>query len=344
MCIKVVFVLLSILFTVSIYQNDELDADYRVPQIVTGDLGFADSSDTRKREQAKVLGSSFVAPGYDEYDYLKIQTFLNQPSAEAGKTNGQAIDSGYDPDNPETWKGIVWSSSQPYRVEYIGYPLGWTKRSLAGAMDLSGLSQLRGIMIQGNNISSLNLSEAGQLQQAYCSGNALTSITLSNNISLKDLDVSISNLSSIDLSEAPKLKILSCGENKLTAIDVTSNTELIELHCSDNQLEVLDVSNNSQLTLISCFNNLLEEVDVSFNPLLDTIIIDNNWITSIDVSSNLLLRELSCSGNLISTLNLHSNLMLALFNCASNNISELDCLCRWTLSKNCRDKMSVICR
>lgn len=70
--------------------------------IRTADLGLSGSGGAQTDSDTVSIS---VLPIYDSNDFLKVQAFLDQPSAVAGKTNGQMINSAYDSNTPTTWRG-----------------------------------------------------------------------------------------------------------------------------------------------------------------------------------------------------------------------------------------------
>lgn len=287
----------------------------------SNDLGLSGSGGAQTDSDTVSIS---VLPIYDSNDFSKVQAFLNQPSAVAGKTNGQMINSAYDSNTPTTWTGVAWSSARPYRVVSIGASGEWYNKSLAGPLDLSGLSQMNYLLVTQNNLTSLEVSNADALETIYCFGNSLTSITLSANNSLENIYCQYNNLASLDLSGAPNLIGIQCGGNRLTSLNVTTNDDLRNLYCSGNLLTSLDVSRNSALTALFCGQNRLTQLDVSHNPALVELAVEDNMLVDINLSANPLLEALLCSGNSLSALNLQLNTALSQLSCYENDLMELD--------------------
>lgn len=289
--------------------------------IESNDFGFSGSGGPQTDTDTVSIS---VLPIYDNDDFLKVQAFLDQPSSVAGKTNGQMINIAYNPNNPATWTGVVWSSSEPYRVLSIGASGTWYNKSLSGPLDLSGLSQLNYLLVTQNNLTSLDLSYAGALETVFCFGNRLTSITLSANNSLENIYCQYNNLTSLDLSGAPSLIGIQCGGNILTDINTTSNAELQNLYCSVNLLEYLDVSHNPELTALYCEQNRLTQLNVLYNPELREISFGYNQLSSINLSANPLLEVLMCNDNALTVVDLNSNTELSQLVCYRNRLDSLD--------------------
>ncbi len=290
-------------------------------QIVSNDLGLSGSGGTQTDTDTIAIS---VLPVYNANDFSKLRTFLNQPSAVSGQTNGQQINAAYHPDNPTTWTGVAWSSTEPHRVVSIGALGEWYNKSLAGPLDLSGLSQLTYLLVTQNNLTSLNVSGAAALETIFCFDNSLTSLTLSGNTSLVNIYCSDNLLTSLDLSGAPNLNGIQCGSNDLTSLNVTANAALQNLYCGDNQLASLDVSHNAALASLSCAQNVLSQLNVRHNPALTELTVANNQLTALDVSANPLLTGLFCSDNALSALDIRANTALEQLACDNNALTALD--------------------
>lgn len=113
--------------------------------------------------------------------------------------------------------------------------------------DLSALTKLQTLRINGNALTSLDVSANTALQVLNCRGNAqLTSLKVP--ASVTDLQCDECALTQLDLSACTGLKTLNCYGNELTSLDLSHNTELTELRCASNHLTALDLSHNTALT------------------------------------------------------------------------------------------------
>lgn len=299
---------------------------------------------------------------YNEYDYVKLKSFLNQNSIDPGKTNGKMMNTAYDENNPTTWSGVTWTDDAVKRVKSIS----WSKKKLAGELDISGAAELSSLACDGNSLTALNVSGNTKLTSIHCNSNKLSTLDLSANTALMHLycysnklvELNISAcaslnelycysnlLTSIDVSSCTLLNKLACESNKLTVLDVSnntaltylacysnklsmlnvsSNTNLLALHCYTNEIADLDLSNNIKLTTLSCNNNPLGELDVSFNTKLTTLRCDLNKLTELDVSNNIELTFLQCDTNILTTLDVSKNTKLNDLRCYSNQLTELE--------------------
>lgn len=261
---------------------------------------------------------------YDSNDFTKLQTFLNQDSSVSGKTNGQVLNSSYDPDDPTTWTGVTWTASVPKKAVIVGDSSSWNNKGLADAIDLSGFTALTHVYIENNDLTAINVSGDTALVGFYCFNNDITSITLSNNTSLTYLNCYNNKLELLDTNEAANIKYLYCEDNQLTSLRIQSCSSLKELKCYNNNLSSLNLANNSAINTLYCYNNKLSNLDISHNSLLWDLNCSNNKLTSIDISANNALGALYCQGNQLTSINFGSNNTLQGFNCSNNNLTALD--------------------
>ena len=198
---------------------------------------------------------------YNEDDKEGLRAFLRQPSAEAGKTNGELVglqrDDLRDWETSDTWvekvKGLVWNFESPSRLIEINWSMS------AG----------------GNLAGTLNAGLWRDLTRLDCSGNQLTAL---------------------DVSALKTLAYLLVGNNRLTALDVRNNGELDYLSCPNNRLTGLDVSRNTELYYLDCSNNQLASVDGTRNTRIESLNCDNNPLTAMDEDAKKALFALDFEG------------------------------------------------
>lgn len=286
-----------------------------------------------------------VQPFFDSNDFTKMQAFLEQPSAVAGKTNGQQINGAYDRNNPATWTGVVWNTALPKRVATIGLSNRWWNKFLAGSLDLSGFTSLTELECGANQISALNVNGDTALKSVKCFSNKLTTLDLSTNTALTDIHSSTNLLTSINVNGAASLTSLNLIGNKLTELDVSGAAALTRLECSGNLLSTLDVSANAALKYLICGGNPFTSLDVSANTALvelncyygaltslnvrglsalSILTAADNALTAIDVSTNTALTGLYLWDNQLTTLDVTQNTALIDLYCEHNKLTELD--------------------
>jgi len=227
-----------------------------------------------------LVSSSVLAvedPYYDNDEYNKIQTFLNQTSDDGVKTNGERINASYNANDPTTWTGVVWSADTHKRVEHIS----WVNKGLAGSLDLSGFTSLKTLACPQNYITSIDLSGDTVLTLIDAANNQLTSLDVDANLTY--LDCSFNNIQgTLDLSAMPALEEAYCSNNKITQLNISDGNNLKTLECSNNELSgTLDVSELSDLTKLRCTDNSLSSLILSKGPRYDELFTINNKIKTI---------------------------------------------------------------
>jgi hypothetical protein len=196
---------------------------------------------------ATIAINAAMAQEYHPHDLSKLKAFLVQPSAEAGKTNGEQIGltkaevATIDADND--WAGkvsLTWTHDTPKRILNVTM---WGGRHLSGTLDLSGCTALNAL---------------------YCWGNQLTSLNVDDCTLLDDLQPAANQLTQLNLKHNTILRVLICDDNSLTALDLTNNTNLQHLNCGGNCLTTLDLTNNPKLYALICTGNPFTDLYVSF--------------------------------------------------------------------------------
>ena len=132
---------------------------------------------------------------------------------------------------------------------------------LAASLDLRNLAILNSIIVNNNNLTSLEFNNPS-LEFISCSKNKLTSLDLSVFPKLGALVCNDNPLNSLNLNDIPNLVMLECKNLNLTSLDL-SNPQLFALDCSGNNITYLDFSKMTPLTPpldylnIICYNNRL---------------------------------------------------------------------------------------
>jgi hypothetical protein len=192
------------------------------------------------------------------------------------------------------------------------------------SLNISANQALGAMNCSRNQLSSLDLSQNAAMEYLMCDSNMLTSIDVSNLPLLKALLIDGNMISSLDISNNPLLFALNCSNNQLTSLDVSANPLMQDLWLRNNQISSLDLSNNPVLNQLVCSSNQLSSLDVSNNPQLNWLLCEHNQLTAIDVSQNPNLEYLWCDDNQISVIDVSQNGILRNFGIATNPITELD--------------------
>jgi len=278
---------------------------------------------------------------YNDNDFTKLQTFLNQPSAVAGKTNGQQLNADYDQNDPTTWSGVSWFLSEGIR--YV-CQLNWTNKSLSGDLSLDNCIKLEIINCSANQLTAITATNNPKLKTINCAGNQLISLNIENNDSLTDLSCYHNQLTTLDCSKNTSLINVLCGSNKLTSLNINGCVSLLNLECCSNLLCSLDLTTNTALKNLNCNCNTLTSLDVSTNTTLTNLRLNYNQLTSLNVSKNNALVVLHCGSNKLTSIDVSKNIALTDLDCSSNELYVLDILNNKALTflSCCSDKLSVL--
>jgi len=199
------------------------------------------------------------------------------------------------------------------------------EKNISDATGIEDFIELESLIIDNNNLITINISNNTKLLNFEASYNQLTSINLSNNLNLIKLVLSFNSISEIDLNNNQNLEQLYCNSNQLQNLNIETNTKLNNINCQNNQIQELNVSENKNLVYLDCNNNnLITSLDVTNSPLLTNIYLQGNQISEIDISLNIELLEFYCFNTNLSALNVSNNTKLDNFLCNAN--PQLNCI------------------
>lgn len=169
------------------------------------------------------------------------------------------------------------------------------------------LKNEEGVVVNPNELTSLDVEKNTELRSLACSGNQLTQL---------------------DVSQNTKLLFLGCAQNRIQQLNVSANQLLQTLLCSGNDMQTLTVSvassKNTNLIRLECADNHLTTLKIDLNTNLLGVDCSNNRLTSLPLSYNKALQVLNCSGNQLSGLSLEENPELVALSCGENALTELD--------------------
>lgn len=151
------------------------------------------------------------------------------------------------------------------------------KNKLVGRLSLKGLTKLKELYCQENQISELELPATKILTQLVCDRNLITKLNLDG---------------------FKYLKVLDCSKNQLTLLQLNNTDSLVYLNCMYNDIRELKLENKKKLkTVIAHFNNL-EKLNLSDCPALDQIgCTFNSRMSSMELKNLTALSNLFCNDN-----------------------------------------------
>ncbi|TDO83062.1 hypothetical protein EV143_102326 [Flavobacterium chryseum] len=148
------------------------------------------------------------------------------------------------------------------------------------SLNVSGIPTLTWLECQYNQLTTLNLTSNTNLTQIWCHNNLLTSLSLPANVSgLWGLWCYGNQLSTLNLNGNVNLTSLFVQINNFSTLSTASLTSLKMVNLSYNKWVTLNYSTNSQLNCFWCYNNtLLTDINLKNG--------NNAAITIVDFSGN----------------------------------------------------------
>ena len=155
-------------------------------------------------------------------------------------------------------------------------------------IDVSKLSKLEKLSMNGVNLESLNVSNLPNLKNFYIYSSTFNSYTFSNLPKIEDLFIEKCPLSSFEVTNLPSLKRLGLGGNNITSLDLTTFTNLKELYLPYSQINLSSIIPNSGLSYLSLYNSGITSIssqDLSNFTNLVSLDLSENPIESYDFTS-----------------------------------------------------------
>lgn len=256
---------------------------------------------------------------YDPADVAVINTLLENNDA-----NGTLAENGWRIGQPQTWTtpkrragrtaSLVWNDNG--RLEKIDLSFN----QLAGALDLSGLSELKSLTLSHNQLTSiLGLDSLPSVTTVKADYNSLTAIGDMGRLSqLTELNLDRNQLADIgDLSGLKKLTTLLVRNNHLSHLGNLGGLRLLEnIWASGNQLtDIGDLSNLRNLRVLDVADNQLTSLgSLEKMKLLRYLYLGSNPFVSHDFMLNIPPRveNFGFSGDQLPTFTLADNYLVKL--------------------------------
>lgn len=190
--------------------------------------------------------------------------------------------------------------------------------------NISGLStNLKSLICDSNNLTSLDVSGLINLEGLSCNGNQLTGLDVSSLVNLKALTCVNNQMTSLEVFNSPNLEALDCSNNLIENLNVFWLNNLKQLYCINNQLTSLDLSNQINLNRLDYSNNLIPNLNVNNLTNLQILGLSGTQTTALDVSNLNQLVFLFCNDNLLTTLDVNNAPFLNVLNCNNNQLETL---------------------
>ncbi|MBI1387563.1 MAG: HYR domain-containing protein [bacterium] len=176
-------------------------------------------------------------------------------------------------------------------------------RNIVSASGIQYFTNLNRILIQNNQLTSLDLSANTALDNVHCENN---------------------QLASLNVSTLSAMVYLFCQNNQLTSLTLPASGSLSTLHCYSNKLTSLNLSNQANLLYVFAQGNQIASVNAAGAPSLFMLYLYNNKITgSLDLSGQTSLNYLLLQTNLLTGLTLAPNSPIVMLNLRGNQIADV---------------------
>ena len=139
------------------------------------------------------------------------------------------------PNAPESWEFAIWNDSNPKKIT----KLNLNNRLLCGEASFVGLTQLKKLKCNKNNLTKLDVSNCTQLKDLQCYRNSLAKLDVSGCVQLYSLECSKNNLTELDVSGCPQLQYL------IYDYKVIINTKKEALYLHEREKKVVLEKNTS---------------------------------------------------------------------------------------------------
>lgn len=198
-------------------------------------------------------------------------------------------------------------------------------------LKVAGLSNLRSLTCDNNNLESLDLTGCSALKELVCSYNSLSGegLILPETAPLSTLATQMNKtLTELDLSRfASTLTFLNVGNTGLKAIDLTGMTLLEDLDvegCGMTSGALIGLSECTALKYLRIDSNGFDELDVSTLTNLEMLRCDFNKLKTMDLSNNTKIQELSFQDNELSSISLAGLTQCWYMNLSQNALERVD--------------------
>lgn len=212
---------------------------------------------SRQREETASLYSSAAICENDRF--VLTDFFLSSDNNQL-----KLEEAGWEVNEPATWTGVQCDENGNVTDLDLSY------LELDGWLDVTSMTQLQTLRLDGNEITMLAVNGCENLRELHCTSNLLTSLNVSQCPSLETLNCSYNQITALELGSAAPLEEESAGSS------------LVNLSCHNNKLAALDLSGASALQTLRCGNNQLTGLDISACTALNTFFCNGNQINAAE--------------------------------------------------------------
>nr|MBP9793934.1 T9SS C-terminal target domain-containing protein [Flavobacterium sp.] len=163
------------------------------------------------------------------------------------------------------------------------------------------------------------------LKSLICDNNQLSSLDLTQNLTLNELDCSVNQINNLVVSHLPLLRSLKCANNQLINLDVTQNSILTGLYCGYNQISVLDIGTLPNLLDLTCNNNQISALNFNPSVQISQLNCSYNNLTALSLPySQYVIQSFNCSNNQLTNLDVTNLPWISTLNCSNNQLASLN--------------------
>ncbi|MDE5610992.1 MAG: hypothetical protein K2I90_03125 [Odoribacter sp.] len=202
---------------------------------------------------------------------------------------------------------VQWAADTIIRIPQgseLDYTHTFSDNNPSHGIVLSGDRQaIKKLIVDDNDLISLNVSENFNLSFLSCMNNHLEKINLSYCSKLQELYISNNEFASIDIAPFSNLTTFEAEHNLLTELNISENERLDVVYLGYNQIKDIDFSKNPYLYILSVRNNPISSLRLDQNTGLMYIDASYTAITDFDLSKNRELIFILLESTPIKTLN-----------------------------------------
>ena len=156
------------------------------------------------------------------------------------------------------------------------------------ALDVSQLTNLRGLWLQHTGITDLDFSNHPAIQLVSIQGeedavDKMNSLNLQNCATLENVDIRYTTIKSLSMKHLPIVRTLMMLNNDITTITIDDCEEFNDITCDHNVLGTLSLTNNPQLRAVNCEDNRLQVLIADNCPVLGQVQAFNNRLMWLDL-------------------------------------------------------------
>ena len=284
---------------------------------------------TALEENMTYYWCAYACDGAGNYTYGDVEIFATIELTPEEKKERDILIAFYKATGGDNWvNNTNWCTAAPidqwYGVSCLRDGSVWIinlqKNNLIGPADFKGLSSLRDLYLDDNQLTSIEMDIAGNIR---CNNNSIEYLFINNTQTMTELQCQNNKITSLNINSGA-LGYLYCQNNLIKEIHLTNCSNLTRLNCNDNQIEELNLEDCVRLFELKCVNNKIKTLEIQHLSNLSSIDCSTNQLTTLDASGLPNITGITCSHNQLTSLNVSGCTNLTYVNVRSNQLSTLD--------------------